>query len=65
MGPDEEKRLRQILFKKQQLPEPAWNLFNRTTRRFSRAIEQQEKPVSIIDDKTSKRYKKRQGGKEI
>lgn len=37
MGPDEEKQLRQVLRMAHQLPEPDWNLFARTTKRFSRA----------------------------
>ena len=37
MGPDEDKKLRQLLRMSKQLPEPDWNLFARTTKRFSSA----------------------------
>ena len=36
MSPDEDKKLRQLLRMSHQLPEPDWNLFNRTTKRWSR-----------------------------
>lgn len=39
MGPDEEKKLRQLLLLKRQLPEPDWNLINRATKRFGRFAE--------------------------
>lgn len=45
MGPDEEKQLRQLLSKKQQLPEPTWNLLARTTKRFSRLAEIDRKRI--------------------
>jgi len=41
MGPDEDKKLRQLLLMKRKLPEPAWNLFARTTKRFSALREPQ------------------------
>ena len=41
MGPDEDKQLRQLLRKSQQIPEPYWNLFARATKRFSRLRAQQ------------------------
>lgn len=59
MGPDDEKRLRALLFQKRQLPEPTWNLFARTTKRTSRAMKAEEKPVIKADDKTSKSREKR------
>ena len=37
MGPDEEKRLRQIMIKERRLPDPAWNLIARATKKMSRA----------------------------
>lgn len=60
MGPDEEKQLRQLLRKSQQLPEPSWNLFARATKRFSRAIQLEEKTKAIPDGKVTKDRKKRQ-----
>ena len=76
MGPDEEKRLRQLLSMKQQLPEPDWNLFARTSKRFSRLspefhkIETQQKsqmkkPRIKQNAKTLTRRKERQGGQEM
>ncbi len=59
MGPDEQKQLQQLLFTKRQLPEPAWNLFSRTTKRFSRGMKQEEKPIVKPDGKTTKDRKKR------
>ena len=41
MGPDDEKRIRQLLVQKRKLPEPAWNLFARATKRFSQLAERQ------------------------
>lgn len=58
MGPDEEKRLRQLMRKSQQLPEPTWNLLARTTKRFSRTLKQEEKPVMKLDGKATKDRKK-------
>lgn len=59
MGPDEEKQLQQLLFKKRQLPEPSWNLFKRTSKRFSRALQSEEKPKLKPDGKADKDRKKR------
>ena len=59
MGPDEEKKLRQLLLQKRQLPEPDWNLFARTTKRFSRAAKKEEKPIIKLDGKVGERDKKR------
>lgn len=60
MGPDEEKRLRQLLFKSHQLPEPDWNLFTRATKRFSK--ESGYTPTKIVSpgkkDETLKDRKK-------
>lgn len=58
MGPDEEKRLRELLRKSHQLPEPNWNLLKKATRRFSRAIKISEKPLTQIDGKITKRDQK-------
>lgn len=58
MGPDEEKRLRQLMRKSQQLPEPTWNLLARTTKRFSRTLKQEEKPILKLDGKATKDRKK-------
>jgi len=35
MSPDEEKRIRQLLLMKRKLPQPDWDLFARTSRRWS------------------------------
>ena len=37
MSPEQEAQLRHLIRKSQQMPEPSWNLFQRTTKRFSRA----------------------------
>ena len=54
MGPDEEKKVRQLLRLSHQLPEPEWNLLARTTKRWSRArpefhyIETQQKETAKL-----------------
>jgi hypothetical protein len=61
MSPEEKAQLRQLMRKSTQLPEPSWNLFARTTRRFSRAkppVPQKEKPIVKKDDKATKGGKK-------
>ena len=39
MSPEQEAQLRQLLRTSHKLPEPSWNLFNRTSRRFSQLAE--------------------------
>ena len=38
-SPEDMAQLRQVVRKAHQLPEPDWNLFARTTKRWSRAAE--------------------------
>lgn len=61
MSPEQEAQLRQLLRMSHKLPEPSWNLFNRTSRRFSRFAETEPKRITKVkvDDKVTKRDKKR------
>ena len=45
MGPDDEKRLRQLLFKKRQLPQPEWDLLSRVSKRWGRMAPIQPEPI--------------------
>ena len=38
MGPDDEKKLRQLMLQKRQLPQPNWDLLRRVTKRKSKAV---------------------------
>ncbi len=68
---EDEKQLRQLLRKARQLPEPDWNLFSRTTKRWSKlrparlALETQQremkpkrKPIKKVDDKVTQSSEK-------
>ncbi len=59
MSPDEEKKLRQLLIQKRQLPEPNWNLIARATKRQSRTSELTPAKSYVQPDEASKRYQKR------
>lgn len=76
MGPDDEKKLRQLMLMKRQLPQPNWDLLRRVTRRKSKAPVVSGQRITtatnvpqflynIKEDEAAKRNKKQQSGEEV